>query len=415
MFLLKIAFRNILRNKRRTFLAVSSMTFAIAFIIFLQGFVDGMNNSMIFNSIKNESGDIRIVTREFAENDQTMPIDKPLLNAKEIIAAIELDKNIMKNVELINERITFGVLLNNEGKSKQAVALAGDSEKEKQMLMLDSSITKGNYLNKERDVIISENIAEALNLKVGDTLKIITQDANYGINLRNFNISGLYKTGLKILDDTIFQIGLDDAKILLSLPESSTQQISIMLKSRNMAYSVIKDINKLLKEKSLDSGITLQTWQEATEFGGYATLMSGIYNIIYFMIAFLGGVIIINIIMMIVMERKREIGILKALGVTNKEVLFLFIFEGAILGIIGSFIGTVLGVLISIYFYINGLDLTYIMSAYVFPIDNIIKFYFSPFKVLFIFTLGFIVSVLISVMPSIKASKMKAAESIKSV
>jgi ABC-type antimicrobial peptide transport system permease subunit len=143
--------------------------------------------------------------------------------------------------------------------------------------------------------------------------------------------------------------------------------------------------------------------------------MVQIYNFIYIIIAFLGSFIITNVMMMVVLERKKEIGIIKSMGFSRLEILLMFLMEGSILGLIGSISGVMVGTLSTIYFVVNGLDLTSMISQLNMPMDNVIKFVITIPAIIGTMFLGILVAAVVSVIPSRQAAKMKVVDAIKSV
>ncbi|MBD3344956.1 MAG: FtsX-like permease family protein [Chitinivibrionales bacterium] len=412
LYLLKMAFRNINRNRRRSILAFTSVAISIAAVTFFRGFAGGVIQSIVKNSTKNETGHIRITTTGFQEKSRFFPVTENISAPGTIIKKIKNDPQTGNKLDIITERINIGVLLNNRGLNKSAVGLAGDPEVEKELLLLQNSIIgDGRYIKNERETIVGTGIAGALNLSVGDTLKVMTRGADYALHLRKFTVVGLFQTGLNMLDDRIFQIPLDDAKKLLRTG-GATQQIVIMLKDYKKSEAVAANIRNLLSNRD---NLSVVSWTENGEWGAMVKMSSAIYNYVYFFIAFLGAFIITNIMMMVVLERRKEIGILKSMGITNREVMLLFLCEGMILGLIGSLVGMVVGMAINTWFAFKGLDMSSMMGGFNFPMDSVLYFDISPLSVVYVLMIGIIVSAAVSVLPSWRASRMNAVDAIKSV
>ncbi len=140
-----------------------------------------------------------------------------------------------------------------------------------------------------------------------------------------------------------------------------------------------------------------------------------IYNLLYLVITVLGCFIITNIMMMVVLERKREIGILKSMGFNNFQILTIFTLEGTLIGTVGVAVGVAVGVLISIPLSIYGIDFSSSMSNLNFPINNLIKWKNNLLSIIFTMLLGIVISSLMSLIPSRYAAKMKVVDAIKSV
>ena len=410
-FIQKFAFRNVGRNKRRSLLAVISVTLSIMLIIFLQGFVGGFLDNLVHNYTKNETGHIRIATDQFEEKAKFYPVTENIKDPDRILQTISQNEEINKYIRTMTKRIVFGVLLSHDGNNKTALAYAGDPEKEKELLMLNNSILSGGrYIENENETIIGKQLAEDLNYELGDEINVLTQGSDYALHLKKFKIVGLFETGLSMYDEKLFQIPLISAQELLRMP-GETQQIIIMLNNYHDSDKVAEQINNLLK----DNEIAVSSWSEIGTYYFYVEMAAQIYGWYYIVIAFLGAFIIANIMMMVVLERRKEIGIIKSLGFSNKQVLSMFVFEGMILGFIGSIIGSLIGVGIVIILHYHGLDFSKMLSSIDMPLSSIVYFRLNVLNVITAILLGTVVATVISFIPSRRAEKMKIVDSLKSV
>lgn len=413
-YIIDMAFRNTLRNKRRTLLAVVSVIIALLSVVFLKGFMGGFLESMVKNTTRQETGHIRITTMEFREKEKFMPVTENLKDPNKIIEKIMSDPSISKEVEMVAPRINFGVLLSNNGNNKTAFALAGDLSVEKELSNLDVSVLEGGrYLENEKEIILGYRLAEILKYKIGDDVRVMTQGSDYALHLKKFKVVGLFKTHINTMDEDFFQIRLDDAQKLLRM-DNFVQQFIIMLKDHKRSEKIALQIKELLK----DDEISVNPWSEVSGFYDYIQMAGKMYDWIYFLFALFGTFIIGNIIMMVVMERRHEIGIMKSMGFSKSEILSLFMTEGVIMGFVGSVVGTFLGAFLiySLNKFNGGIDLTKMMASFKgFPMDNIIILSLNIKTVVSSILLGTIVSAFISLIPSWRAAKMNVVESIKSV
>lgn len=410
-YLLKLAFRNIRRNRRRSFLAVTSVMLAVAFIITMQSFINGYMSSLVKNYTKNECGHIRIATRKYEEEYRFSPVTRNIPAPQKVIDRLRNDPDLSSQIKTITGRITFGVMLNNDGNNKTAMALAGDPAVEEHLLMLNKSILPGGrYIAGERETIIGVKIAEALGYSVGDTMKVMTQGSDYALHMRKLRIVGIFRTGLNSLDDVVFQMTLSDAKALLRMGDA-VQQILVMIDD----YMDAEEMAAAIQAKIGSDEIAVTPWTEIGEYGKLVRLAESLYSIIYFAVALLGTFIIGNIMMMIVLERRREIGILKSMGMSRGHILILFVTEGMSLGLTGSLSGALLGVAVSTWFHFKGIDFTKMLSAVNFPMDNVVYFSIDPEKLVQAILIGVLASVIVSILPSRRAATMNAVEAIRSV
>lgn len=421
--IIEMAFRNIKRNKRRTLLAVISVSLAVMLVVLIQGLVEGLVENIIKNSVKNETGHIRITTIEYFKNINSPIINEVITNPEELIEYITSDKYISNQIQLITTRIKFPVLLQYKGKNKTAFCIAGDIEKERELLMFDKCIVDGEYLKKEyfkknnkryREVIIGKKLAEILDLKVNNTFSLMLSGADFGIRIPSFFVRGIFSSGLNMLDENVFMINIEDAKYVLRT-NGGVHEIFIILKDHKNTQKIREYINNLLSKKDDYKNLIASDWKQT---GGWVKMMEQalkIYNFMYLAITFLGTFIIANIMLMIILERKREIGILKSMGFKNSQILLLFTLEGMILGAIGSIFGAILGTLISIPLSIYGLDFSSSMSSMNYPMDNIVKWSINPVGVFSSMILGVFVSLVVSILPSRYATKITPIDALKTL
>ncbi len=415
-WILDLALRNTRRNKRRTVLAVSSIALSVMLITFLGGFAGGVLDNMVRNITKNTSGHVRIITKGFAERESFMPLDELVADPGAVKGAIMADERLSKEVTEVAERITFGTLLSNGPATKAAMGFAGEPAIEKDLIGLDRSLVAGRSIAGPGETILGETLADDLGLAIGERIKVVTQGADYGLRLKTFEIVGLFKTGQYALDSALFQIPIEDAKSFLRTG-GAVQQILVMLKNYERANAARDLIDAALARSGLNPNdeILVQSWKDVGDYPGMIEYMEQIYFFIYLIVAFLGAFIITNILTMVVLERRREIGILKSMGLRRREILGLFLAEGGIMGVIGSAIGSLLGTGLCISFSIFGIDFSDAMGTLTMPVDPVFYSRVDPLQIITLFILGVAVSLIVSIGPSRRAARMNAVDAIKSV
>ncbi|MCX7727567.1 MAG: ABC transporter permease, partial [Chitinispirillaceae bacterium] len=366
-FIISLAYRNLLRNKRRTFLAVISVLLSVMFILFMKAFVKGFLDSMVINFTRLECGHIRITTKEFEKIANMFPVSYNIKDVDIILKSFS-EENISKEIDLVVPRFTFGVLMNNNGKNKPAVAIAGEAEKEKRFSLFFRTLLPGSkYIEKERELIMGEKLAALLQYKIGDTVRILSKGSDDAFRMRKFVLVGIFKTNVTAIDERFFFINIKDAQKLLKA-ESEAQQIVIFIKDYREANKIALKIQKSID----DSTISVKPWSDLMEFYTLISTAESIYMFFYGIIALLGSFIISNIMMMVVYERRKEIGLLKSMGMKQREILLLFLTEGILMGSVGSLCGIIGGTIINFILSITGMDFTKVMSNFTFPMDNIV-------------------------------------------
>lgn len=420
MNLISYAWRNLLRNTRRSLLAVLSTFLATLLVVAGNGLTEGFLDSMVRNYAKNETGHVNITTSSYRERARFLPIDDYIADADQLVSEIEqmdgADAGAASAGSGITAapRIRFSVLLSSGLFTKPAVAIVGDPEKEKSLLMLNRNILPGgSYCDEPGTAIIGSGLAKDLGLKPGDKLKIITTRADGGIGFKSLKVSGIFQTGTNALDGSIFQMRLDDAQNMLGMP-GGAQQILVMLPDYRLADAWQKKIGAVLAAHG-QGQLSVLPWSAIGDYPKLILMASSIYMAMWFFIALLGAFIIANIMTMVVLERRRETGILMAMGMPPRRIILSFLLEGTMMGFGGSVLGTAAGIAFNAAFSRKGFDLSSALAGFSWPIDNIIKPTISVSGVLAGILFCTVAAAIMSLLPSWRASRMEVVDALKAV
>jgi len=411
---LTMAVRNLGRNRRRTFLASLSVFFAILLVVFLDGLSAGFLDSMTRNFTKNETGHVNVTTADYRSRERFMPVSAALPDSDALIDAIRHTSGLEGSIDQVTARVRFGVVLSGAAASKVALGIAGDPAAEKRLLMLDRSLLPGSaYIDTPGTAIVGEKLAAALGLVRDDTLKVIAQKADGGLGFKKFRISGLFRTGVEGVDGSTFQVGLDDARDLLGLGKGATQ-VLVMLKSSRDSDRAARLIASRLQSGGFP-GLSVQSWTSLGDIARLISIAGGMYFWIFVIVTFLGAFIIANVMMMVVLERRREIGILKSMGMAPRTILGLFLAEGTMLGVLGSAAGAILGAGLNAYLAVKGVDFSGNMGGLGIPMDNIIHPAVHLGKTIALFAMGVAASAIVAYVPVRAAARMDPIDAIRSV
>jgi putative ABC transport system permease protein len=411
MGILRMAFRNIGRNKRRSLLAVLSVFIAIAAVVFADGFITGILSSVARNITRTQMGHVSVVTERYRARERFMSAQAAIGDADALVSRIESIPELSGRLETVAPRVQFGVVLSSETGTKTAIGLGGDPEKERSLLGLDGAILPGgSYLERPGEAIVGWKLASDLGLGVGDYLKVVAEKADYGMGFKKFRIAGLFKTNIESFDSAGFQVGIGDARELLGLG-SGASRILVMLKDYSEADAAAPIIAAALSGKQ---GLSVRSWTQISDMASLIVMSQGIFMIMELFIAFLGAFIIANIMMMVVLERRREIGILKSMGMEKPRLLGLFLAEGTLLGVLGSIGGALAGTLLTLALAKTGVDLTGLSGGTDFQLDSVVYPSAHPMRIAAFVAMGALVSAVIAYLPSRSAARMDPIEAIRS-
>lgn len=409
----KIALRNIFRNKRRSALTGLSIAVAVMIAIYLWSLISGVMDNLFENTIRMTNGHVRILNTEYVKREKMMPLEANIQNYKPIEKIAEANPN----VTMTAGRIKFGVLLDYKGNNKPVFGTGIVPETESKISRLDQKIVEGRMIKAgQEEMNIGANLARDLGLELGDTLTVVTQTAYGSISAMNLKIVGIFSYGVVSIDKTTFFLPLDKAQQLLDLDNAVTE-IFVFIKDMNKAPQVAKEIKASLNQV-YPGQYTTKAWQDAGILSVYMGLAKNMYGFIYFLILFLASFTILNTMYMSVLERTKEIGMMKSLGMKDRQIMGVILFEALLIGTIASFIGAIWGSGVAYYLTVVGIDFTATFEAmgnFNFPISSVYRAIFSWGIVFFGFCMGILFSVVAAIPPALRAAQMEPTEALREI
>jgi len=404
MQLFKLAYRNFFRNTRRSIISGISVALAITAIIFARSYIGGILQNMSGNVIRLISGHITITTKEYERRERLIPLSESIELSNDFYQSLPEE-----DIELISPRIKFGVLLGEDELSIPALGYALNPEKERDIAGLQKRLVEGTYLKSgERSAILGKDLAERLNMTVGDTMTVITRTAYDSPTGMNLVINGTFRTGIGGIDRSIFYIPLEVGQTLLDLEGRATEVI-ILVKDPGNAIQIAQSIR-------LGNDYSIVPFQYNNVLR-YVNLAETIYSIFYLVVLLVACSAIANTMLMIVFERTKEIGMMKALGLNNLSIVGLLTIEAGIIGLVGSFLGTVVGTILSYWLKYEGIDISMVSSTASadLPFGPIIYLAPTPFIVISAFLLGLLITIIVALLPISRAIRINPAKALKTV
>jgi len=416
-FLWNLAKKNLSRSRIRTSISAIAIAIAIIAVVFARGLISGMIENTFENHINYKAGHIRIIDKEYKLKERLMSLNYSLdgFNGHGYLDMSEKLKSV-EGVEQVVPRLKFGAVVSMEDELVGMMGWGIDPAEEIAFTKIDEKIVEGRIVEPgNREVVMGAGLLEKINRKVGDKVTILYSTPFGSFKGSTFQIVGKLQSALQIMDDTIFYLPLDQAQRILEMPGEVTELLLITL-DYNKASSVLPGLNELFSREDESGKYILQVWNKDYEIIGLFNMATKIYNFIYIFIIILACFVLVNTLIMIVNERTREIGMMSALGLSSREILVLFTMEGAIIGVIGSAIGTVLGGILTKVFSIVGIDYSAAlegMSSSDFMFEPIFYTVFSAENLVFCFVLGVVVVTIACVIPARKAAKLEPTEALR--
>jgi putative ABC transport system permease protein len=404
MQLFKLAYRNFFRNTRRSIISGISVALAITAIIFVRSYLAGFFENISGNVVKLLSGHIRIATKEYERRERMLPLAEFIELSPEFYESLPDEE-----IEMTSPRIKFGVLLGEEELSVPALGYAINPESEREIGGLQERIVSGSYIQSgEKAAILGKGLAERLRVTVGDTLTIITRTAYDSPTGMNLLVKGIFQIGIGGMDRSLFYIPLDVGQTMLDL-EGRATEFAIILKNPDNAIQIANLIN-------LGAEYSVVPFQHNTLLR-YINIATFVYSIFYLVVLLVACSAIANTMLMIVFERTKEIGMMKALGLNNLSIVGLLTIEAGIIGVIGSAIGSVFGAILSYWLKYQGIDISMMSSTTSadMPFGPIIYAAPTPFIIISAFVLGLIVTIIVALLPISRVPRINPARALKTV
>lgn len=345
--LFSISWRNVWRNKLRSTVIISAVALGICAGIFSTAFYKGMADQRIDKAIKSEISHIQIHQPEFRQaNDITryMPDADSLCNKIRKLPDV---------TGASNRIIIFSMISSAE--TAAGVKISGiKPEEEKTVTNIHTKLTEGNYFeeNKRNPILLGNKLAEKLNVNLGSKVVLTLQDVDNNIVAGAFRIIGLFSTANNSFDEANVMVRYRDLSRLMNLPEGAGHEIAIMANSNDMVPKVKKEI------VSMAPDYEVKTWTELSPEMNYLTEAMDLYMYIFIVIilfALLFG--IINTMLMVVLERIKEIGMLMAIGMNKLRIFSMIVLETIFLSFTGGIVGVILGAAVSKYFETHRISL----------------------------------------------------------
>jgi len=349
--IIKSAFASLMKRKVRTFLVIFMIASSLWGLLLMQGIYDGMTQQMINNAIRSDSSQLSIFAKNFRSQ-------------KDISLYIKSSKQIEEflinepNVKSFISRIVTSGLVATAKYSKNTSIYGIDVKDETTHASLDGYIKQGefNFGKKNRGAIIGFQLAKKLKVGIGKKIILSAQNIDNQVASISLKVTGIIKTNNMALDEGGIFINKERAKIFLGL--KSVNQISIMLND----YSKVDMLKAKLKTTFND--IEVFDWGELypallqTE-----QIMKSFSYISYIIVFFTATIGIFGVVLVSVLERLREFGVLRAIGTKFKIIVAMVFFESFFIGIVGLFLGSLIGGGTLYYFSLYGLDLSNFSDA----------------------------------------------------
>ena len=396
---IKIAWKNLFRNPMRTLVTVIIIAVAVGGTIFYQGLIDGYDDMMMKNFLMGGPGHIQI----FKDNFWVKKSPKLYFDPKKL-------DFYHPSILAQGNRITGMGLINTGEKTAGIVYTGVEIDKEPYLSYFKKWVHNGRWLKSSGEILLGEKLAKKLGLSVGDEVFLQAPMVDGNVGAITLTLVGIVKAPVEDVNSRMAILTISDARKLTHTPPGMVTQVVITIKDPLKVDNVVKAI-----KQHLNSSFKVYSWKKMIPImDQWLKLMDETMEIFY-MIIFVGAFFaILNTLLMAVFERRKEFGILLAIGMKPLRIIKMILWESFFLGVLGVIGGILIGVILVYYFSIHGVDLSFFSQAlallglerYLYPAFTWKGIVFSAVNVFF--------TVFISALyPAYRTVKLKPTEALK--
>jgi putative ABC transport system permease protein len=403
--LFKVAWRNIWRNTTRSLVVIASVAAGLFAGMFLMAFFQGLIKEDLHSAIEGQLAHVQIHNPAFGDDKD---VNDTIANAAVIIEKLKKDTNVRS---VSGRAITMGMISSSSTASGVEIHGVNVSD-EKKISSISQDIIEGAYFNsdKKNEIVIGKKLADKLGVKLHNKIVLTFQSKSGDLTAGSFRIAGIFKSRNSAFDQMTVFTNFNDIAQLLGTG-SGVHEIAILLKDGQKVDSVAAGYKKSYPK------LLVQTWGEiAPEMGLLTGLMDQMMYIIMsiILLALMFG--IINTMLMAVLERQREFGMLMAIGMNKPRVFFMVLSESVMLTCVGIPIGILLTIVTVDYFDKYGIDLSAFSKALSqFGMSNILYPELQTSMFIPVTIMTAITALLSAIYPAYKALQFKPAVAIHKI
>ncbi|MEM0997305.1 MAG: FtsX-like permease family protein [Bacteroidota bacterium] len=402
--LLKLAWRNLWRNKRRTLITAASVFFAVLLANFMVSIQNGMYDKMIDDVVGLQMGYAQVHQAGYWEEPI---IDNSLQSTPELQEQLRSDPQVK---DIVPRLETFALATSGE-LSRGCLVIGIDPEKENALSQLAQRIAEGRYLKSGSapGALVAQGLAEKLNLGLGDTIVMIGQGYHAAPAAGKFAITGILRFGNPEMSNGVVYLALPDAQFMYAAEERITSYV-LELEQPREAAQVVHGI-----EERLPGDYEVMDWQTMSpelmqmmegDKGGNAIIVGVLYMVV--------GFGIFGTVLMMTAERRHEFGVTVAIGMKRRMLAFVVFLETVFVSLLGVIIGTATAFPIVVYFNRNPIRLDSLAEAYAeFGLEPVLPTTIDPAIFLQQATTVLVIATLISIYPFQRILRLNPVRSMR--
>jgi putative ABC transport system permease protein len=406
--LVPLAWRNARRNLRRTLLTGTAVAVAVAGIIFMLAYLDGMNQNIRDTFARTQSGHARITRAGYTERERFQPLYLNVPRLTELLPVLRTHPAVGAALP----RIRSAVLAETGERNVPSLLLGLDLVQEEGYLNPTRILAEGRLPRPGHpEALLGDELARQLGLAPGDSLILLGQTAWRSFGGLYVEVAGTGRTGLAYLDRAFVVLPLDQAQLLADMPDAATEVLVFARRPEwadGLAGLLAADLADIAEDQ-----LEVLSWRREGTLLQMMQSARGIYAVIMGILLAMAGLIIANTMLMTVLERTREMGMLAALGLRPGSLTILIVLEAATIGLVGALAGGALGSTVALWTGAVGMDFSAAMKGVDLPLEGIIHPSWSLYQLLLATCLGVVTTAAAALYPARRAAGLAPAEALR--
>lgn len=407
--LLLLALRNATRKPLRTVLTAGMVVAGTFMLVLSLSWLNGIFSTMLRDAT-NAVGHLRVVTPGYAEREALMPIYENIADAEPVLAALRAQPAVEAAYPKVQTGVTVSV--GEEIGDVFGLAVGAPREYFTERLDADANLVEGRWLDDgAEELVLGWTLAEEAGARLGDEVILLGTTQDGALSPLKGELVGIVRAGHAMQDRAVF-LSLERARWLTDIPGGAVE-ILVFTDDDEPAPERAAELRQLPEL----AGYEVQAWSEREPWQQILPMINGIWAMLVFVIVFLAAMGVWNTMMMSVLERTAEIGVLRAMGLGRLGAVGLFVFEATAIAVLGGLVGVALGALPSWYLSVHGIELaeevTQNFSGGI-PLSTTFKAALSWETMITSFALGLVMAFLGSLLPAIRASLIQPVTAMRS-
>jgi len=420
--MIRFLLKGLLRDKNRSLFPILTVTIGVSLVVLIQSWITGIFGDMIDVNARFSTGHVKIMTMPYLENIDQMPNDLAIIGVSDLIDGVEGQFPDMN----FTPRIRFGGLLdapdeNGETRSQGSVLgwgidLFSPESREIDRMNIRKSLVRGKMPSEPGEILVSRVLSEKLDLKLNDPVTILSSTMYGGMAMYNFRVVGTVEFGMSAMDRGAIIADITDVQQSLDMTDAASEIVGYFndgMYEEEQALVVTSAFNEKFMDPADEFTPVMQALSQQNELGVMISYSKSMTGIIIFVFVLAMSIVLWNAGLLGGIRRYGEYGLRLAIGEDKGHVYRTMLSESVAIGVVGSFIGTLLGLGFALYLQVYGLDVSQFTQKSTMMFPNIYRAHITAEAYFIGFIPGLFSTVLGTALSGIGIYKRKTAQLFK--